>query len=517
MATISNNYTGNGSTTNYSFTFEYLEQSEVKVTLDGANTTAFTFANATTLSFTTAPANGVDILIYRDTNVDVVKATFFPGSAIKAEDLNENFKQNNYAVQELVAKVWDTETETIHSNETWVSNDLQVSTTAAQDSRFPALVQTATPTGTNYATGKLWFQNDSDKTLSIWNGSAWLSVVSGGTFTNQPKVVYVDATAGDDNADGHRISTPNQTIKAANNLREIGVQIVIGPVFYKSLEYLDEVENMIFVSLTNKNVNLPKNIISAGVNATSQLNTIKKFIDMNGIKKTIFLTPELNYEVEIKKAIKDSKIKIFKHHLYDTEPTKLTAQIEKITNYKIRKQNLLDEIKRVENSELIDKEQQLEKLKKRYTIGNVNFDSVIISDFDESLKSVITSLLYTDVSPKSKLIITFNQWFDESLLKEKTIQPIYYPSINRTNLKNFEKIFFNEFKEYPNYLSLLSYDLVGLLYYLSLDNELKNIDKIFKKKNSFKGKIGIFNIKDNKINHKLNFYQVNNGKLIEIF
>tara|TARA_Y100000361_G_scaffold109629_1_gene99562 strand:+ start:12335 stop:14764 length:2430 start_codon:yes stop_codon:yes gene_type:complete len=245
MATISNSYTGNGSTTNYSFTFEYLEQSEVKVTLDGANTTAFTFANATTLSFTTAPANGVDILIYRDTNVDVVKATFFPGSAIKAEDLNENFKQNNFAVQELVAKVWDTETETIHSNETWVSNDLQVSTTAAQDSRFPALVQTATPTGTNYAVGKLWFQNDNDKTLSIWNGSAWLSVVSGGTFSNQPKVVYVDATAGDDGADGHRISTPKQTIKAAveqiNNDATYGDGsiVVVAPGTYQEVAPID--------------------------------------------------------------------------------------------------------------------------------------------------------------------------------------------------------------------------------------------------------------------------------------
>jgi len=217
MATISNNYTGDGSTTNYSFTFEYLEQSEVKVTLNGAASTAFTFANATTLSFNSAPANGVDILIYRDTNVDTVKATFFPGSAIKAEDLNDNFTQNNFAVQELAAKVWDTETETIHSNETWVSNDLQVSTTAAQDSRFPALVQTSTPTSTDYPVGKLWLQNDNDKTLSVWNGSAWLAITSGGEFSNQPKVVYVDATAGDDGADGHRISTPKQTIKAAIN------------------------------------------------------------------------------------------------------------------------------------------------------------------------------------------------------------------------------------------------------------------------------------------------------------
>ena len=54
------------------------------------------------------------------------------------------------------------------------------------------------------------------------------------------------------------------------------------------------------------------------------------------------------------------------------------------------------------------------------------------------LKSVITSLLYTDVSPKNKYFITFNQWFDESLLNEKTIQPIYYPSINKKNLENFK-------------------------------------------------------------------------------
>ncbi len=312
-------------------------------------------------------------------------------------------------------------------------------------------------------------------------------------------------------------SDPNKTIESAIELKKIGVKIVIGPVFYKSLDYLGEIQDMIFVSLTNKTLNLQKNIISSGVNATSQLNTIKKFIELNDIKKTILLTPKLDYEVEVKKAIKKSKIKIYKHYIYDTEPTKLTAQIEKITNYKIRKQNLLDEIKRVENSDLGDKERQLEKLKKRYTIGNVNFDSVIISDFDQSLKSVITSLLYTDVSPKKKFIITFNQWFDESLLKEKNIQPIYYPSINQINLKKFEDKFFKEFSEYPNYLSLLSYDLVGLIYYLSLNTELTDINKLFKKKNSFKGKIGIFDIKDNRINHRLNLYKVEDGNLKEIF
>ena len=133
-------------------------------------------------------------------------------------------------------------------------------------------------------------------------------------------------------------------------------------------------------------------------------------------------------------------IAFYKSYEYNSEPTKLTNQIEGITNYKIRKQNLADEIKRIELSDIDEeiKKKRIEKLDKRYTIGNVNFDSLIISDFDESLKSVITSFLYTDVSPEDKYFITLNQWFDESLLSEKNIQPLYFPSVNKKNLESLE-------------------------------------------------------------------------------
>jgi len=314
-------------------------------------------------------------------------------------------------------------------------------------------------------------------------------------------------------------SNPAQTLVSAKEFQEMNINIVIGPVFQKNLVYLDEIKNINFLSLTNKTLDLPNNVISTGINATSQINTIKKFLELNEIKKTIFLTPQRDYENEIKKAIKETKIKIYKHHVYDTDPTKLTKQIEKITNYKVRKQNLADEIKRIENSDLSesDIERRVEKLKKRYTIGNLKFDSIIISDFDESLKSVITSLLYTDVLPTKKFIITFNQWFDKSFLKEKTLQPLYYPSVNLENLEIFETKFKKKFKEKPNHLALLSYDLVGLIYFLSINNDISEIEKLFKKKNSFKGKIGVFDIQNNKINHRLNFYQVNDNKIKKIF
>ena len=312
-------------------------------------------------------------------------------------------------------------------------------------------------------------------------------------------------------------SDPNTTLRVANELKQMGVNLIIGPVFYKNLINLEEIKDVTFLSFTNKTLDLPKNVISTGVNSTSQLNTIKKFIDQNEINKTILLTPNLDYELEIKKGIKESKIKKLKQYFYDIEPTKLTKQIEKITNYEIRKQNLIDEITRIENSNDPNKESKIKNLEKRYTIGNVNFDSVIIADFDESLKSVITSLLYTDVSPKDKYFITLNQWFDESLLTESASQPIYYPSINKENLEKFKKKFFEQFNDNPNHLSLLSYDLVGLIFYLSLKNSISDINKAFKAKSSFKGKIGIFDIENNKINHRLNFYKIEGGILKEIF
>jgi hypothetical protein len=312
-------------------------------------------------------------------------------------------------------------------------------------------------------------------------------------------------------------SKANKALKSAFELKQMGIKIVIGPVFYESITYLDEIKDITFLSLTNKTLDLPKNVISAGINSTSQFNTIKKFIETNNIKRTIFLTPIQNYEFEVKKGIKESRIKIFKDYDYSTEPTKLTKQIEEITNYQIRKQNLKDEILRLKKSNQTNKEKKIKKLEQRYTLGGLNFDAVVIADFDESLKSVSTSLLYTDVSPKNKYFITLNQWFNKSLLNEIDIQPLYYPSINQNNFENYKVKFFKEFNEYPSHLSLLSYDLVGLVYYLSIKTNLSNLNKVFKKKNTFRGKIGIFDIKNNKINHRLNFYKIEDKKITEIF
>tara|TARA_B100001250_G_scaffold105281_1_gene88834 strand:- start:94 stop:1245 length:1152 start_codon:yes stop_codon:yes gene_type:complete len=312
-------------------------------------------------------------------------------------------------------------------------------------------------------------------------------------------------------------SNPIDTLRVAKKLNDEGVKIIIGPVFNESTKYLDELKDVTFISLTNKIYQNPPNVISAGVNAISQINTIIKFNKIKNLERTIFLIPKTDYKKEIEIAINKTNIKLKDKFVYDKNPTLLTKQIEKLTRYSQRKQNLIDEIKRIEDSSIANKNKKLEILKKRDTLGGINFDSVIIADFDESLKSVATSLLYTDVSSKRITYIALNQWFDESLLKETSLQPIYFPSINKDNYNKFINEFLEHYNSKPNQLSFLSYDLIGLIYFLLYDNNFKVSKKIFYKKNKFKGKIGLFEINKNIITHQLNFYSAENNEFKKIF
>ena len=160
-------------------------------------------------------------------------------------------------------------------------------------------------------------------------------------------------------------SNPINSLRVSKELYDQGVRIVVGPVFNESTKYLDELKDMTFISLTNKIYGNPSNVISAGVNAISQINTIKKFKKIKNLERSVFLIPKSDYKKEIDFAIDKTNIKLKDKFYYDADPTLLTAQIEKLTRYSQRKQNLKDEIIRLENSLVQNKEKKIESLKKK--------------------------------------------------------------------------------------------------------------------------------------------------------
>ncbi len=225
MAITQNTYTGNGSTVLYSFTFPYLDSSEVLVTLNGTLTTAYTFANATTIQFNTAPANGAAIRIYRETNVDALQATFFAGSSIRAQDLNDNFLQSNYSVQEVKARFLDRTGGTMSGqldmgnnkivNLATPTNNADASTKAYVDSQVGAVSASATAAAASAAAASTSATNSANSATASAN-SATASATSAAASLASETAAAASASSASTSASNASTSASNASTSASN-------------------------------------------------------------------------------------------------------------------------------------------------------------------------------------------------------------------------------------------------------------------------------------------------------------
>ena len=305
--------------------------------------------------------------------------------------------------------------------------------------------------------------------------------------------------------------------KAGKEFEELGVKVVIGPIFYDSLEKLNEINNITFISFTNNTQKLPKNVIAFGINIESQMAALKKYFKKEKISKTLLLSPKTKFIDQSESIAAKDILKFYRTYSYDANPKKITGEIEKITNYRERKKDLERRIKILEKSDLYKDKNELKKLEQMHTLGKVNFDSVVIIDFGERLKSVLTSFMFTDVPSNEVNFFTINQWFDETFFNENAMQNLHFPSIDFNNLKKFNKKFLNTFNERPNEVSILAYDALGLIYYCWFNNNFQfNNAQLYNKK-GFKGLHGEFFIENNQSRQKLNIYKVSKKKFVKVY
>jgi len=315
-----------------------------------------------------------------------------------------------------------------------------------------------------------------------------------------------------------RDSGTNDKDKLNLAIKEIisnGAKIIIGPMTSLFSNELDKYRDTIFISLSNKEPKISNNVINIGISFESQLKAIENFLIKQKKNKTIILYPKNEYEKFIDIKIKSLKLKNFKIFKYNPDPRILTGEIEKLTNYDQRKRNLEIKKKNLKKKEDAQSKRELEILDRLYTLGSVNFDSIIIIDFGNSLKSVLASLVFSDVDDQSVTFMTVNQWFDESMFRENSINNLYFPSIDITQFKKYNEKYYKTFLQKPDEISILSYDALGLIYYVwKKNNGISSINNFFIKE-KIKGKIGTFEFTDGAVLQQLKIYKTENNKFKE--
>ena len=321
------------------------------------------------------------------------------------------------------------------------------------------------------------------------------------------KIVVIPRDSGSNNKE--------QLNKSIKEIIDTGAKIIIGPVDSDSFKELEKYKDTIFISLSNKEPKIKENIISIGISLDSQISALEEFVKKKGKKKTIIMYPKNKYADFVEKRIKQINLKKYKVFKYNSDPKVLTGEIEKLTNYPQRKRNLEIRKRLLEKRDDNQSINELQKLEQRYTLGKVNFESVIIIDFWNSLKSVLASLAFVDVNDEEVLFTTVNQWFDKSIFYENSVKNLYYPSVNLENFKKYNNKYKKTFNLEPNEITILSYDALGLIYYIWKKNNGINSINDFFIKNEIKGKIGNFKFDNGKVSQKLNIYKTDDGKFIK--
>ena len=304
--------------------------------------------------------------------------------------------------------------------------------------------------------------------------------------------------------------------KAAKEFQEQGIKIVIGPIFFESLEKLNNFNNITFISFTNKTEQISDNIVSFGININSQIDIIEEYFNKNNISKTLFLSPKSEFINQTEK-IKKSKIKFHNTFKYNTSPKMITGEIQKLTKYQERKKDLERRINILEKSDLYKDKQELKRLEQIHTLGKVSFDSIIVLDFGERLKSVLTSFIFSDVTSNKIKFFTINQWFDETFFNESALENLHFPAVNLANFKKINKKYSTTFNEKANQVAILAYDALGLIYYCWYNNNFMFEKSQLYNKKGFKGLHGNFIIKNNLTKQKLKIYKVSNKKFIKVY
>ena len=315
-----------------------------------------------------------------------------------------------------------------------------------------------------------------------------------------------------------RDSGTNDKNKLNSAIKEIinnGAKIIIGPMTSSSFDELKKYNDTIFISLSNKEPRISNNVISIGISLESQLVAIEQFLINQKKKKTLIIYPKNEYEKFIDEKIKLLKLKNFKVFKYNPDPRILTGEIEKLTNYNQRKKKLETRKKILKKQDDEQSKRELKILDRLYTLGSVDFDSIVIIDFGNNLKSVLASLVFSDVDDKSVIFTTVNQWFDENIFRQNSVKNLYFPSVDMKQFKKYNEKYFKMFSTKPDEITILSYDAIGLIYYVwNKNNGINSINDFFIKE-KIKGKIGTFEFKNNRVSQKLKMYKAENNSFKE--
>lgn len=312
--------------------------------------------------------------------------------------------------------------------------------------------------------------------------------------------------------------TPAGARVAAENALNQQTQLILGPLMSSQVEAISEQaggRNVPVIAYSTNSRVLKDGVYTLGLLVEEQVDRIMTYAAEHGRSNFALLLPDNQTGVAVAKAAvkaaQKNNVRITRVGFYRPNTTDFSEVLKQMTDYPTRVQRLnsfraklsAQAAKGDGNAAKV-----LSRLKTQETLGDVDFDAVLIPESGASLKAAIAMFGYYDVfSPKVKFLGT-SIWDGTSLNKESTMRGSWYPSLSRTHSSYFAGKYADLFGERPSSLYSLGYDSVALASALSKQNN-GDLKTAITDPDGYIGINGAFRLFDNGRNqHSLDIVEV---------
>ena len=269
-----------------------------------------------------------------------------------------------------------------------------------------------------------------------------------------------------------------QLFKNLSYLISNDIDLIFGPIFTNTVlrvkEYLNNKSIPIITFSNNSDVS-DRNVYVFGLTIEDELSSIYEYSIDRGINKFAVIVPDNKYGNKVKNEINkfhgidnNSSSQFIFYPTKDPDYYKIARDV---SNYDQRKLDLDNRVKLLEELQSESSLKELKLLRNKDTLGEVDFEAIIIiaRSFSE-LTNFISILPYYDVDPKKVKFIGNSIWGKELILKEPSMKNSYFSSLDLNAQKKFNEEYKKIYKNNPHSLAALAYDLVGLISSLNIEH-----------------------------------------------
>lgn len=267
-------------------------------------------------------------------------------------------------------------------------------------------------------------------------------------------------------------STPEGARTAVTNALNQSTQVIIGPLKSSEVRAIAEEttsRHVPVIAFSTSEEVLQPNVYTLGLLVDEQVNRIVTFAANKGRSRLALLLPDNATGIAVAKAAiksaQHNQINVTRIAFYQPNTTDFSDILKKMTDYGTRS-GRMERMKKSLQAKANQGDESAKKALKRVsthdTLGEVDFDMVLIPETGAKLKSAISMFGYYDVFAPDVKFLGTSIWESSKLNNETTILGSWYPAMSRNHSNYFANKYAFVYGEKPQALYSLAYDAVAL-------------------------------------------------------